>query len=275
MKVTVCIASRGRAAALIGVVMASHRLKSGDHPVNYIIGMDDDDPQAPIVQDLLQGAAPVEFSIGPNPPTRGHIENRMLKKAIDGGSDVVTFLTDRTFVVTTHWDAVIARASMSVPQRIFWWSCPEDPGCVIPIIPRQYAEVIDCRWDELVHPYWYSDTYQQEIDMMIHAGPSLKVNAWYSGTRSITNNGRDFKFWLDVFIAMRPKRRAQARAIAEHLGIPLPDQTQVETYFAEYDAAMAERCDSFEEKFGDKRPPSPQYVAAKVAAAKTWLGEVE
>lgn len=267
MKITCCIASRGRPAALVGVVMAAHRLKSSDHPVNFLLGMDSDDPDVPVVRDIIHGAAPVDFSIGTEPPlTRGSIENRMLKRAIEEGADAVTFLTDRTFIITPQWDAVMAHACMAVPKRVVWWSCPEDPGCVIPIIPRQYAEVIDCTWDQGIHPFWWSDTYQQEIDLMINGMPSLKINAYYSGARSTTNNGRDFKFWLDVFIAMRPKRRAQARVYAEHLGIPWPDQTKVEDYFARYDATLAKRCEEFEKTFGDDRPPSEAYLRAKANA---------
>jgi len=273
MKITVCIASRGRPAALIGVVMAAHRLKSGDHDVSFILGMDDDDVDSVNIVGLaLVGAAPVAFSIGPNPRTRGVIENRMLDAAIAGGAEVVTFLTDRTFVISTLWDEVLARATRARPHRVLWWSCPEDAGCVIPIIPRSYAEAIDCKWDELVHPFWWSDTYQQEIDLMIHGMPSLKVNAFYSGTRGTTQNGRDFKFWLDVFIAMRPRRRAQARVIAEHLGIVMPNQGPIESYFAQYDSVLASRCAEFGETFGDKRPPSEAYLAAK-EAAKVWLSK--
>jgi hypothetical protein len=267
MKITCCIASRGRPAALVGVVMAAHRLKSGDHPVNFLLGMDNDDPDLSKVISILDGAAPVEVSTGLGiPATRGLIENRMLKRAIEEGAEAVTFLTDRTFIITPQWDAVMAHACMSVPKRVVWWSCPEDSGCVIPIIPRQYAEVIDCKWDEGVHPFWWSDTYQQEIDLMINGMPSLKINAYYSGARSTTNNGRDFKFWLDVFIAMRPKRRAQAKVYAEHLGIPWPDQARAEDYFARYDAALAKRCEEFEKTFGDERPPSEAYSRAKAKA---------
>jgi hypothetical protein len=270
MKTTICIATRGRAAAAIGVVMAAHRLKSGDQHVDFVMGMDDDDPDADLVRRVLEPVAPVKFSIEAPTETRGYVENRMLKMAYDGGADIVTLMTDRTFIISPQYDMVLVRAMGAVKNRVLWWSSPEDPGCVIPIIPRSYLEAIDCNWDMGVHPFWWSDTFQQEIDLMLYGMPSLKVNACYSGTRGITTNGRDFTFWLEVFRAMRPVRRKVAHKLAMHFGIVRPDQGQIEDYFVQYDRSFAERCPQFEASFGDQRPPSDRYLLAKKRATE-WL----
>lgn len=275
MKITVCIASRGRTAALIGVVMAAHRLKSGDHQVDFVLGLDDDDPDLETVRSVLEGSAPVSYSIGPAPVTRGEVENRMMRQAYAQGAEAVTLLTDRTFVISTLWDEVLARGHKVKPNRVLWWSSPEDPGCVMPIVPRLYMEAIDCEWDQCIHPFWWSDTYQQEIDLMLHGLPSLKVNAFYSGTRSFTQNGRDFPFWLEVFRATRPRRRRQALEIAHRLKIVMPDQGPVERYFAKYDETLAKRCEEFQASFGDTRDPTERYVVAKNRAMALLDGGIE
>lgn len=273
MKITVCIATRNRAAAAIGVVMALHRMKTGDHEVQFILGLDNDDQSKELIVEALSGTAPITLSVADSPITRGWIENRMLKLAFDMGCDAATLMTDRTFNITPEWDQCITPAINALPNRVLWWSCPEDAGCVIPIIPRSYLQAINCQWDECVHPFWWSDTYQQEIDLMLHGMPSLKVPAYYSGSRGYTQNGRDFEFWLRVFIAMRPRRRAQAKKIGFILDIKRPDQAQVEDYFMRYDASLLSRCPQFEERFGDRRPPGPNYLTAK-AKAETLLKEL-
>ena len=270
MKTTICIATRGRSAAAIGVVMAAHRLKSGDQHVDFIIGMDSDDPHTDVVKSVLSDVVPVRFSIDDPTDTRGFVENRMLRLAYESGADIASLMTDRTFIVTPQYDMVLVRAMSMVKNRVLWWSSPEDPGCVIPIIPRPYLEAIDCNWDMGVHPFWWSDTFQQEIDLMLHGMPSLKVNAYYSGTRGITTNGRDFTFWLEVFRAMRPVRRKVARKLAQRFGITMPDQEPVEQYFRQYDETFAARCAQFEASFGDQRPPTERYLLAKRRATE-WL----
>lgn len=273
MKITVCIASRQRPAALIGVVMALHRMRSTQHELDFVLGLDTDDPTGEWIKAFEGELAPL-YSVADPPGVRGEVENRMIRCARDAGGedkrpDVVTLLSDRTFNITPAWDEWLARAVQATPQRVLWWSCPEDPGCIIPIAPRLYLEANGWTWSPEIFPFWWDDTWHQEIDLMIHGLKSKKARCTYSGARGTTANGREFAFWLDVFSKTRDKRRALAEAIAAKLKLPeLPQRQDVDGYFASYDRQMAERCPGFEERFGDQREPSERYLAAKEKALK-------
>lgn len=270
MKITVCLASRGRPAAMIGVVMSMHRMKSTQHEIDFVLGLDEDDPTTEHVRAFEGELAPI-FSVAPSPIVRGEIENRMIGVAAAGEPNAVTLMSDRTYNITPGWDDWLARAVTALPNRVLWWSCPDDPGCVIPIAPKAYLESNDWTWSPEMFPFWWDDTWHQEIDLMIHGPKSKKARCTYSGARGATANGREFAFWLDVFIKTRPRRQAQARQIAERLGVPLTSEWS--DYFTSYDAQMTERCPGFEERFGDKREPSPRYLVAKTRA-ENLLAEI-
>lgn len=276
MKITVCIASRERPAALVGVVMALHRMRSTKHELDFVIGLDEDDERTAKHLEAFEGELAPLYSVGPAPAVRGAIENRMIvaaNKAADNAVDAVTLMSDRTFNITPAWDEWLARAVSAMPKRVLWWQCPEDPGCIVPIIPRAYLEAIDWTWSPELFPFWWDDTWNQEIDLMIHGLKSQKARCTYSGARGTTANGREFAFWLDVFARTRDRRRELAATVADRLGLKLEPRADVDSYFAMYDAQMRERCPAFEERFGDTRPPPERYLAARSRAVEL-VGEV-
>lgn len=273
MKITVCLASRGRPAAMIGVVMSLHRMRSTKHELDFVLGLDEDDPTNEHVKAFEGELAPL-YTVAPPPLVRGMIENRMIETALKAGGetpvDAITLMSDRTFNITPGWDDWLGRAVEALPQRVLWWQCPEDPGCIIPIIPRAYLEANAGKWSPEIFPFWWDDTWHQEIDLMLHGLRSRKARCTYSGARGTTANGREFAFWLEVFIKTRDRRREQAAVTAAALKVELPERPDVDAYFASYDQQMRDRCPGFEERFGDQRAPSERYIAAK-AAAETML----
>lgn len=274
MKIVVALASRGRPAALAGVVMAAHRLSSGKHDLRFVLGLDDDDPDVAGIEKHLATEPDLKLYIaaGEAPTVRGQVENRMLRTAEglditeDGEVGAVTLMTDRTFPIQPGWDAIMASAAFKASNRVLWWSCQEDNGCVIPIIPRTLAKALDWQWDNEVHPYWFSDTAQQEIDLMIHGMPSLKAKCVYAGSRGRTRNAREFALWFDVFTATRRDRREIANTVAQRLGLKCPLRPDVEAYFQTYDKVMRERIPVFEQNFADLNEPDANYLAAKERA---------
>ena len=276
MKITVCVASRERPASLIGVVMSLHRMKSTRHELDFVLGLDEDDERTAKHLDAFEGELAPLYSVAPPVTVRGMIENRMIVAArdapsLDGPSQplgVITLMSDRTYCITPAWDDWLARGVEVLANRVSWWQCPEDPGCIIPIIPRAYLEAADWQWSPEIFPFWWDDTWHQEIDLMIHGLRSKKARCTYAGARGTTANGREFAFWLDVFIRTRDRRRALARSIAERLKVECPDRPDVDAYFAAYDQQMTDRCSGFEERFGDKRPAPERYGVAKESALK-------
>lgn len=268
MKISVVMLSRGRPAAMVGSVMSLWRLRASEEPIDVVVGMDTDDQDARLGCETLAS----ELRLGSFQPwfraraeVRGSTENVLIGTA---SGDVILLYSDRAFCITPGWDEVIAKAVTQVPNRVLWWSSPQDPGCVMPIIPRAYLDANEGKWSPEIFPFWYDDTWHQEIDLMIHGLPSLKVVAMYAGARGKTQRGREFAFWQNVFTQSRKMRIEQAHKIAKMLGIPMQERKDVLEYFAKYDEIISGRSEEFEESFGDTSDPGPEYHIAKDKAVK-------
>lgn len=264
MKVTVVTPTRGRPMALVGVLMGLWRLRSTKHELKFIVGADSDDAETHDAARRLMTELPVQVCEGPR-ATLGHVMNRMMAAA-RGDCDVVTDVTDRTFCITPGWDDCIVETMKLRSNRIFWWSCPYDPDCTLPALPAIWCDALNWQWSPEIFPFWWDDTWLQELDLMVFGGPSLKMMASYAGERKATTNGRDFAFWFNVFAQTRERRWAQAEKIAERLGVKMQPRENLEKYFALYDSNGQKRSPSFEDRFGDKRPPTESYLRAKAAA---------
>lgn len=270
MKLAITIITRGRPLGLTGVVMSLWRLRTGKHDLEFFIGCDEDDPETVVAAEILKEEVPVQICIGPRPTARGEAENRTLQFVRD--VDAVTMLTDRTFCITPGWDEAIARAVTEQPRRPLWWSCPEDKVCVMPIVPRAWLEVCDHKWSPEIFPFWFDDTWNQHIDLMINGMPSLKVHVSYSGVRAETTRARDFAFWIDVFHMTFPARLEQARKMAALLGQEFVSRPDVSTYFEKHNQILSAKSSDMEKAFGDSALPGPEYLAAKARAEK-YLAE--
>lgn len=269
LKIAIAIASRGRPASLIGAIAATWRLQSAQHLLAFTVAVDDDDDKTLAALDLLKmdGEIPVTPVIAPRAPYLAAAQNRAIAAAV--GSDLVTLLTDRTYVITPGFDVGVADAAMKYPNRILWWSNPADPDTTVPIIPHTLLDVMN--WNPLpeVYSFWWTDTHLAELDRMIFGGPSLRIRPMFSGARGHTTRGRDFLFWTQLWVALRPRRMAEAKRLAESLGLPWnePPPEMMEDFHAR-DRHLLANADAFMRAFGDQRPPDEGYLLAKARAEK-------
>lgn len=272
MKLGICLVTRNNPGPLIGVIMSLWRLRSLQHELQFFLGVDDDDRETDKVADILTGIDPRPIlAYGKRNPCRGTTENRMLELARADNSDLVTLLTDRTFPITPAWDQVLAQGCEEQPKRPLWWSCPHDNVCAIPIMPRAYLDAIDWKWSPELFPFWFDDTWHQQIDLMINGLPSLKIKASFAGQRGKTTRGRDFGFWIDFFHRTLPIRAEMAKEIAGKLGIEWKARPDVMQYFQSWYEQMSKGVAALEEHFGDPRDPGPEYAIAKERAESMML----
>lgn len=248
--------------------MSLWRLRSGQHGLNFIVGTDDDDENTRAAVDILSTEIPDGISCvsGPRPIARGEVENRSLAAARLTDPDLVTMLTDRTFCITPGWDEALARGVTEQPKRVLWWSCPDDPVCVMPVIPKVWLEACDWRWSPEIFPFWFDDTWNQQIDLMLHGLPSLKIQTSYAGVRAQTNRARDFKFWIDLFHYTFPQRARQAKEMAEKLGVEWVMRDDAAAYFQRHHDSLINGIPNMERMFGDPGEPTPEYIEAKKRA---------
>lgn len=270
MKITVAIVTRGRPAALIGMVMSMWRLRGGQHDLEFAIGIDqDDDATRNAFCLLVKDGVPASLYDTRRTDTRGHVVNSLLWYCRD--ADLITVPADWQFCITPSWDDVLAQASGTHPERVLWWSQPDNLACVTPVIPCKWLRAIDWKLSPEVFPFWWDDTWIEEIDQMIGGGLSLKVRASLAGVHGKTTRGRDFGFWANVFSKTRYRRVEQARQIARSLGVPEPSLDVLADLGASYamrDTHQLVNADYFQRIYGDESPPDETYLRVKSAALR-------
>lgn len=269
MKIAVCIASMGRPAALLGSMMTLWRLRSEKHEIVFSVGLEKGDRESFEAMDLMDNReTPVEIRWNTG-WTRGHAQNAAIQ-GVD--ADVYTLLTDRTFCISPGWDENIA-LSMAIPEykdRVMWWSCRQDQGPCVPIIPRAYLEALDMKWSPEIFPYWYDDTWHYEIYTMLYGGLYLRVEAEYAGIRSKTRHARDFMFWNDIFRASKSLRIEQAKKIAKHLGIEWVERPEINQDWLRLYDNFEPWVKIYEDTFGDQGPKDQNYITAYCAAQERF-----
>ncbi len=271
MKVTVAIVTRGRPAALVGVVMALWRLRSGAHQVEFALGVDADDPwaSAQIENVLDHEKVPLRMRIGHREWTRGHIVNRLVNTCRD--ADLITIPADWQFCITPAWDDMLAQASAMHPERVLWWSHPDNLACITPVIPSKWLAATDWKLSPEIFPFWWDDTWIEEVDQMIAGGLSLKVPASLAGIHGKTTRGRDFGFWAGVFSKTRRLRVEQAKQIAKALRLPEPSLDMLAGLGASYairDSHQLANAGYFQRIYGDESLPDETYLRVKSAARR-------
>ena len=274
VRIAVCIASRGRPAALAGVVMAAQRLQSCTNHLAFSLALDDDDVKSiQMFETLAQsGEVNVHADIAPRDSSIAAAQNRAVRLAM--GAEIVTLLSDRAFVITPGWDVGVVDAAIRHANRLLWWSCPHDPDTTMPIFPHTILDQVGWQPHPEIYPYWYIDTHWAEIDRMVFGGPSLRIRPMYAGARAQTTRGRDFAFWSRLFAGLRPKRVDEAKRLADALALPWNDPSpEMLADFYARDRHLAQHADDFEARFGDKSPPDEAYLAAK-ARAEDMLKEI-
>jgi hypothetical protein len=270
MKITIAIVTRARPAALIGAVMALWRLRSGHHDIELALGFDSDDETRHDALSILRtDNLPIINLVGNRGLTRGHIINRIV--GARRNADLVTIPADWQFCITPSWDDVLAQASSMHPERVLWWTHPDNLACITPVIPRKWLAAIDWKLSPAIFPFWWDDTWIEEIDQMIGGGLSLKVPASLAGIHGKTTRGRDFGFWAGVFSKTRGHRVEQARQIASALGLPEPSLEVLAGLGASYalrDSHQLANAGNFQRIYGDESPPDETYLRVKSAALR-------
>jgi len=136
------------------------------------------------------------------------------------------------------------------------------------VISKQWLEACSYEWSPEIFPFWFDDTWNQHIDLLIHGMPSQKVKASYSGIRGKTKRGRDFAFWIDVFNQTLPLRVQKAKEMAPKLGVEWQARPDVMQYLEAYSKGMTANAEVFQQQFGDSSDPGPEYAIAKERAEK-------
>lgn len=254
VRISVLIPSRGRVERLARLVQSIAAKASGKHAITYAIGIDGDDRDTIEMALALRASGfPVVPCVAARPPSLGSLINRLAERV---PGDVYATMGDDMAVKTDGWDDAIATAWRDKPDGVWWWRLHNDAALAV-VSEKWRAAAGRILTDYF--PFWYDDLWL--IEVWRYATGSLHclpIEAWIDDRAPGTHRMRDLKFWDDFFWSRREERREEARRIAAALGWPPV------TNFDALDVARNLDFDAvgLEAKQGDKRPPTPEYLAA-------------
>lgn len=199
--------------------------------------------------------------MAPAPPLVGDKFERLYREADQDGAFVL--LTDRMFPLTQAWDQAIWSGLKSHPQRVLWWQCHSYDGVTAPILSPECRNGLPQMFSGLF-PFWFDDNWLEEVDLLAHGLPRIRVPAFYGGERSgKSQNFRDYPFWVEVFIKTRPRRLTLAKQAADLAGVPWQDRPELIKWLARRDALWRDRAKEVERHNRTDQPPDARYLAAR------------
>jgi hypothetical protein len=264
MRISVLIPSRGRPLGLALAIVALDQMASGENDIRYVIGCDaDDEATITVSLDLWKCGLPIVHHIAGRQPSLGGLVNRLALKC---PADVYCSLGDDVRVQTAGWDAVIAKAWQADPAGVWWW-CSQNDATYAIVSEKWRAAAGHIFTDHF--PFWYDDLWLIELQRYVTGKRGDRLDIWLQDRARGTHRMRDLAIWDKFFWSRREERRADARTIAERLGLP-----PIES-FDGLDLGMSRTFDpnALEAKEGDRSPPTPEYLAA-LTRAKTIMEQV-
>ena len=168
------------------------------------------------------------------------------------------------------WDFHLAHAHNERGPRPIWWSSDQDPLCVVPSFTRAYVDAIGSPFAPEIFPFWFVDTWHEEIETIAWGAPTLKATGakYLFGLRGQTQGSREFEFWCQTFHDLLPMRHAKALEISEKLKLeydPAGRDSFLDAFKKRGEFRLT-KCEEYERVFGDKSPPSEMYLQAKAQA---------
>jgi hypothetical protein len=257
MRISVLIPSRGRSLSLMETVLTMHGRVSRLRDVRYVIGCDaGDDDTIAMALSLRKGGLPVVPHIGDRPSSLGGLVNKLAERC---PADVYCSLGDDVRVVTDNWDSAIADAWCLKPDGVWWWSSPSE--VLFAIVSEQWRAAAGRIFTDYF-PFWYDDIWLAELLRYAHGRVGgERLNVWLEDRAPGTHRMRDLAFWDEFFWSRREERKAEARAIVDRLG-----WSRVESFdgldVAKNPAFDAAAIAKIEAGQGERRPPTPEYLAA-------------
>ncbi|MBI2949769.1 MAG: glycosyltransferase [Verrucomicrobia bacterium] len=159
---------------------------------------------------------------GPRNPFLGAAYNALFREARRDG--IYLALADDFVMTSDTWDDVVRRTMGVHPDGILLgYLTDSDPYHVAaqvcyPVLTRRWIETLGYVFAE-AFPFWFTDTWLDEIALMLGRKAPVHVEWRPQGQRGKTTRMRDLAFWAWVFEAARPERIEDARKLAALAGI--------------------------------------------------------
>lgn len=221
MKVSVCLASRGRPEKLEKTIAAlSETMELEDTVIAVALDRDDAENHKP------SGNPRVRWTIEEREDCLGEKYNRAyaLKRA-----DVYLLWADDMVIVTPGWDRKLADAAATFggDAGVLYFGAVE--GVFLPgvAVTQKFVDAMGF-FHNPYFSFWWGETWIDEIarmaDRILHVNISVQL---LEGTKGKSRGVREIPFWAELFDLTRPKRRAVAEKIIDESTEPLWRKVQL------------------------------------------------
>lgn len=271
--ISVLIPERGRPMMLFRLIKSLLETAGDDKAFEVLVAIDDDDP-AWATMDGQEIDGRVRYFVWPRPKTLGEKLNMLAAQA---KADTM-FMMANDYVMLTHgWPGIIREAVAALPNGIgvpFPKDSLHPDHASFPIITRRMMDAIGY-FAPVWFPYWYVDTWWDEIGLLLGVRPEIAVEVSAPEGRGKSQGLRDVTFWAMFFHQLRRYRVRDARGLAwKAWGKDSPQVRAVDEMIPSREALCAARngillTPEFAAHWEGKQDlePTPDYASVKTFAA--------
>lgn len=251
-KISILVPTRGRPEKIARLLESVGR----SDKVEVIVGCDDDDE----TMRGCVGLSSARIVYAPRHNTLGALYNTLAERA---KGDWLMAMADDYVIDTAGWPSILLSYGRRLPNKtgVLFAHDPHHPGFTTIYCIHRRVYAMAGYFAAPFFPYWFVDTWWDEIGEMTGLKLEMPINVWLPDGRGETHGMRDLAFWVRLFEATRPMREAVAR---EMLGHAVP-----ESRLALVRARVAHLSDpAFLAQWGrdDGSEPSARYLRAKAVA---------
>ena len=271
MKIAVLVYSRYRPKQLTTLLSVLEGTCSDQNEVRYYV------TYCPGDQETIDAISQLSYVIG----IPRENDNVMLGEAINTAlsnihdtfdPDYYTPMADDVIPCAPHWDKMLERMDTNQYPVCAWNELNDPENTAYISFSRKYYKAIAPYAVPSYFPFWFIDTWQREVyHLAFGPGFPLCNSLVLAGRRGKTQGLRNVEFWFRYFAKLRPMRIEQARNLATHFDIPVPDMTEVIMELEKGDQSQIERCPHYEKLFGSTADIQEPYYDRAFADALEHL----
>jgi hypothetical protein len=210
MRLTLCIASRGRPLDLIRTITETDKRIAHPHETTISVALDKDDESLPA--DLPVTRSHLVWSVAAREDSLGAKYNRCAENA---KADAYVLGADDNIFITQGWDDLIRYRMVEFSNQFGFVYFGRLDG-TLPTqmaIPSQLVEaqggLFPTYW-----PFWFHDTWTDEIAHKTGRILWADIAVEEINDRGKSRGLRDVKFWAELFEVTRPQREALGEALS-------------------------------------------------------------
>jgi hypothetical protein len=263
MRISVLMASRGRATQMVAALNSLRSQESGKNEVIYGVACDADDTVTVGTCQILKPRMPLCHHVLERTPSLGGRINQLAEHM---PADVYVSVADDTLCMTQDWDERVAEAWRANDKGVWWWTMFHKEPALYTIVSEKWRAAAGQLFTDHF-PYWFDDIWLLELWVLATESPFQFVDAKLADCPTKTMRMRDLAFWHEFWHYTRPQRIKDAKAIAAKLGLREPLcadilATVIGRPVPEFVNSMA----MIEANQGDQGPATIEYVKAKSRA---------